>query len=261
MIEQLVMSSSVKFFGETVAKIYGLRLATEQDYDLKAPTLFWGNYTGFDSTRIMCHTGETVLVWAGGDLLNENNINRVRSKDMKHIAISTWIHKKLTARGIMNEYKILPATDIDFWKPEKLGNKVYAYAPDMPIYRRYLVDELQKEIPFEMIITDSAQDFSKQELREKYKQCFIGLRLTWWDGCAATVQELGLMGRRSVWNGGSTPALAWKTKQDVIDLIMQESKNIGKRQDKIARATHKELSGNLGFLSDKVPATTPANSK
>jgi len=247
MVNQLVMSPHVKFFGETVAKIYGLRLAKE-DYDPQAPTLFWGNYTGFDSTRINCHTGKAILVWAGGDLLDENNINRVRSKDMKHIAISTWIHKKLNARGIPNEYKILPATDIDFWKPERLGEKIYAYAPDTPIYRRFLIDELQKEIPFEMIVTDSAEDFSKEKLREAYKQCFMGLRLTWWDGCAATVQELGLMGRRSVWNGGSTPALPWKTKGDVIQLIMQESKNIGKKQDRLAKSVYDELNAGRDWL-------------
>jgi len=247
MLEQLVMSPHVKFFGETVAKIYNLKLATEEDYDPKAPTLFWGNYTGYDSTRIVCHTGEATLVWAGSDLLDENNINRVRPKEIRHIAISKWIDKKLTSRGVEHEYIVLPSTDIDFWKSETLGNKVYAYAPDMPIYRRYLIDELQEELPFEMIVTNSAEDFTREQLREIYKQCFIGLRLTWWDGCASTVQELGLMGRRSVWNGGSLPALPWKTKQDVIDLVMQESKNIGKKQGKLAKSVYNELRN--GILS------------
>ena len=247
MLSQLVISPHVKFFGETIAKIYGLTLA-EENYDPQAPTLFWGNYTGYDATRIICHQGEAVLVWAGSDMLDEANINRVRSKDIRNIAISTWIDKKLTSRGIPHEYKVIPTADIDFWTPEKLGDKIYAYAPDMPVYRRYLIEEIAKEIPFEIIITDHSGHHSKNDLKEIYKQCFMGLRLTWWDGCATTVQELGLTGKRSVWNGMTLPALAWKTKQDVIDLIMKESENIGKKQNRLAQSVYDELKAGIEWL-------------
>ena len=55
-----------------------------------------------------------------------------------------------------------------------------------------------------------------------YRRCFIGMRLTEHDGLAHTVTELGLMGRRCVWNGGSPNAIPYKNVDDVVVAIEAE---------------------------------------
>ena len=49
-----------------------------------------------------------------------------------------------------------------------------------------------------------------------YKQCFIALRLTEYDGNANTVQELELMGISVVHNGTHNNSLKWKSLDDIM---------------------------------------------
>ena len=53
------------------------------------------------------------------------------------------------------------------------------------------------------------------------------------DALSNTVCEMGMMGRRSVWNDSFPGAYRWKNKQDVIDAIIEEHKNIGKTNTKL----------------------------
>ena len=65
------------------------------------------------------------------------------------------------------------------------------------------------------------------QLVDVYKKCFIGLRLTKHDGLSNTVVELGLSGRRCVWNGGSPNAVRWSTVDSVVEAIKAEQLLVG----------------------------------
>jgi hypothetical protein len=72
-----------------------------------------------------------------------------------------------------------------------------------------------------------------------YKQCFCGLRLTRHDGLSNTVVELGLMGRRCFWNGGSPNQITWsENKVDaIVKRLYEERKLVGKVNTEVATAT------------------------
>ena len=53
------------------------------------------------------------------------------------------------------------------------------------------------------------------------------MRLTKHDGTAMSVQELGAMGIKSVFNGRTPSSLPWKTFDDVCNHIDNERKTIG----------------------------------
>jgi len=60
-----------------------------------------------------------------------------------------------------------------------------------------------------------------------YDKCFMGIRLTPHDGLPNTVVELGLMGRRCVWNGNLPNAIPWMKDADIIEAVSKEKDRIG----------------------------------
>jgi hypothetical protein len=55
-----------------------------------------------------------------------------------------------------------------------------------------------------------------------YSQCFLNLRLTPHDGCPNTNIEMGLMGRRSIYNGDLPASIPWTSVDDICQNIMLE---------------------------------------
>ena len=54
---------------------------------------------------------------------------------------------------------------------------------------------------------------------EVYKKCFIGLRLCQNDGCATTVQEMGMMNIPVIHNGDYINSIKWNDASDIINII------------------------------------------
>ena len=103
--------------------------------------------------------------------------------------------------------------------------------------KRYGLDifnEIKSSIPsYEFIIGDGKIPYS--EIFNAYKQCFIGLRLVKHDGLGSTVQELGLMGIKTVHNGQSPSALNYNSVNDILNKIEEESKLIGSVDFELAK--------------------------
>ena len=72
------------------------------------------------------------------------------------------------------------------------------------------------------IIRAGYDTFTKEELVDVYSQCFLNLRLTPHDGCPNTNIEMGLMGRRSIYNGDLPASIPWKSVDDICQSIMRE---------------------------------------
>ena len=53
----------------------------------------------------------------------------------------------------------------------------------------------------------------------------MGLRPIEHDGLSNTVSELGLMGRRVIWNGDTPNAINYTSKEEIVELVKQEYEN------------------------------------
>ncbi len=89
------------------------------------------------------------------------------------------------------------------------------------------------QINCEYIISSSIS-VPYEEIPSIYKQCFLGIRLTQQDGNANTVQEMGLMGIKCVHNGEFPNAINWFNLNDIIKIINEEKKKIGKKDENLA---------------------------
>jgi hypothetical protein len=129
--------------------------------------------------------------------------------------------------------------DRDNIKPIKKGNSIYFYgqSPTENLYGYPIIKRIvENYFPHLNIICTQYQGteahppfkaYLKSELEDVYKKCFIGVRLTQFDGLSSTVQDLGARGIKTIWNGGTPSALPYQSEEDIINHIRNEEKLIG----------------------------------
>jgi hypothetical protein len=86
-----------------------------------------------------------------------------------------------------------------------------------------MIDEIERVTGIEVIRAKYGQ-YNKNELKNIYKRCFLNLRLTTFDGTPHTNVEMGLMGRRSIFNGTLPHSIGWSGVDDICQNIMKEYK-------------------------------------
>jgi hypothetical protein len=282
-IRQIYMNNTLKItFMDDIKKMYGLR---EYDND-DEPAIFYGLMTNDDISVLEKNKSLKVIVWVGGDIndtINRNaqvarmiktNLDRIlKVTKIRHVSISSFISNSLTNMKL--PYKMVPFMGIDFskYKPILKGPCIYLYTAigfeeyyGLTMYTKlmekysnikfivtcclvsyqYLLKnpELQKKYEINY--------YTKEELiNEIYPKCFIGLRLTDHDGLSATVQELGLMGIKSVHNGASPSALKYETFEDICRHIDEEIKTIGEIDNILASNVEQYLTIDPNFLNSK----------
>ncbi len=280
-ISQIYMNNTLKItFMDDIKKMYGLR---EYDND-NEPALFYGLMTNDDISVLEKNKSLKVIVWIGGDInytinrtqsvaeMIKSNVTRIlKVPKIQHISISSFISNSLTSMNL--PYTMIPFMGIDFarYKPVPKGSCIYLYTAvgfeeyyGLDLYTK-LIDKYPN---IEFIVTcclvsyqyllknPDAQKkyniryFTKEQLiNEIYPKCFLGLRLTDHDGLSATVQELGLMGIKSIHNGVSPSALNYKTFDDICNHVDNEIKTIGQTDFELAAQVKKYLSIDPNFLN------------
>ena len=221
-IKQIRVSSGVKFFAEKLKKKYNL-----QDYtNINEPVIFNGMYSERDYIDAVNHKGHLTIVWCGSDALNLKKYQKYLPQLLKarHIAKSEFISEDLKKLNI--PHIILPITPTEIIKNiQPRGDKIYIYSTTSKNNYGYnMLGEIKEKTGLEIIET-TYNKYTPEELKEVYKQCFIGLRLTKHDGLPNTVVELGLMGRRSIYNGKLPSAIPYKDVDDIVRIIKNEYKN------------------------------------
>jgi len=229
-IWQAIISRSLTRFHGGFVDHYNLK----EYRNPRKPVVIFGAYphTG-DYSYINKHIGFVLLVWCGTDALQlKKNIFK---KNIYHVALSKFVQKTLKKKGIQS--KVLPITPTipeQWYNPCPLGDKIYIYLGRRPsFYGKNILDKL-KINPDKLIITYG--DRSRQETRELYRKSFIGLRLTSHDGFPNTLIEMGLMGRKCVWNGDAPSAIHWENVQQIKQIINKELKLVGQTQKSVADA-------------------------
>ena len=207
----------------------------------RKPAIFFGCYNPpQDFNTIINHRALGIIVWLGGDieLISPYKLGEIKKKiNIKHIAENEFIANDLRKAGI--EFKKLPIfSGKNISNPQPLGDCIYCYIPKYrySYYGGEIVDELRKLLPNEKFIITSGKEYSKEKVIEFYKKSFIGLRLTRHDGIPHTVVEMGLMGRRCIFNNELPNTIAWKTIHDIIEIIKKEKLMIGQTNIQLANA-------------------------
>jgi len=209
--------------------------------DPKAPAVFFGVYKKHVQ-RVLDHRGPGIVVWAGSDILMANPLfidQLKKHKNISHIAISNFISEDLKRLGI--PHQVLPITPFQYsgLEPCPKGKKIYIYLPDATSKQREFyggkyLDALRKRMPNQQFLITQPKNFKQTELYKLYQDCFMGLRPTQHDGMSNTVIELGLMGRKVVWNGEAPNAIPYKNLDDILQAIRTEKQHIGETDRELA---------------------------
>ena len=227
--------------------------------DFKQPSIFFGVYYPFDYQLIISHKSLAVVVWGGSDsMASTDTLKTLNLPHIKHISGSKWITDDLKRAGIKPIYIPISCVDSDKTKLKALplGKKIYIYTAgegfNADFYGKQIYDKLIAEYGADMFYVVNAKSYTREQLyNEVMPNCFIGLRLVKHDGLSETISELGLMGRRVVYNGCEPNALNYNSYEDIKAHIDHEMKYIGETFQDVSDKMKKHLEvGNDWLNSD-----------
>lgn len=226
-IKQARVSRALPFFNGRFHERYGLGHYHWRD----KPTVFLGySRTLGDAKAVEKHETPFVFVWAGSDakrlLRNPTDYAPLFGPRVHHVAQSSFISESLTDAGVPHTRLNINCATPEVFRPCPLGDSVYCYIPRDQGWKhgQAILDEVRAALPdTPFIVSNGSWEKPQSEMPAVYAQCFMGLRLTPHDGLAHMVTEMGLMGRRCVWNGEAPGALSWETADDVVRLIGYET--------------------------------------
>lgn|SRR4030067_1437251 len=218
-IKQARISSGVINFKKYYLEKYNLVEGNNFD----EPIVLFGMYNMEDYRYYLSHRAPMVVVWCGTDglMLKENMVEMLKCKIVKHIAKSKFISNDLSRYGI--DHLILPVS----WQtleinPISRGEKIFHYSSGQNnFYGDAYLPEIRSKTGCEIIET-TINTYTKDMLKKVYGDCFIGLRLTKHDGIPNTVIELGMMGRRCIYNGDIPNAIPWLNIDDICENVKKE---------------------------------------
>ena len=216
-IQQARISKSVNAFKSEYLKKFNL----VDCFNIYRPVVFFGMYDDSDYLALRRFNNKIVVVWCGTDslMITPERAKIIKQVTATHIVKSKFMSDDLNKFGIL--HKILPVSwqqyDIE---PLPLGDNIFHYGRSDFYGSRHL-DEIERATGLKIIRTEK-NTYSKEQLMKVYESCFIGLRLTRHDGLPNTVLEMGMMGRRSIYNGGIPSSIEWNNIKEIIHSILKE---------------------------------------
>lgn len=174
----------------------------------------------------------TVIIWTGTDATRVKEFKPDLNRDnIFHISTSVYISKDLKDAGLSFVYIPIVVSDYPDLKPVPRGDSVFFYQGSVhhqDIYRLPMVKQVMKELPGVPLIVVSNNSHNWEELKKVYAKCFIGLRIIAHDGICHSAIEMGLMGIRTVSNHGLPHTIRYNTVDDIVRIIKEEQRTIGK---------------------------------
>lgn len=195
--------------------------------------LQFGCYSDPELNRLKNHKGIKYMMWGGtdADITVERNKKRIPAilaiPDLIHLAISKNMEERLIKLGVYPILIEFNLVDEKLFKPktqeEKTkANSIFIYNGFTKgkewIYQEKIYKEVMKELPNEKYIFSNELNLPYQKMPEIYKKCYIGLRLTYNDGNANTVQEFEAM-KIPIIHNQSNYGLKWDSVKDIIEHI------------------------------------------
>lgn len=243
-----VSQHGVKFFEEEFRRIWNLAQYSDQ----YSPTVFFGVYHQEDLLKILNHKGPKIIIWGGNDM-HPPQLSKISNHQKSTPQTYTWAYPGefsdlLTLYNITHKKLYVAIKDYSNFKPFPLGENIYVYKGvhgDRP--NHYKWDEIVK--PLIEVFGEDRITFTNHlpidELVDKvYKNCFTYIKPNPKGGCT-TMWELGHMGIKTL--GKSHPNIDIFTEYNdihhLIDLIVEESKYIGKIRKDISSTTKSIFTG------------------
>lgn len=224
---QCNVSQSVCKFKEQLFEKYNF----QDYYNIYDISVFFGMYRKDDFELLKKHKGQVIIIWCGSDALMLNrqpidNIEILKSNNIINIVMSDFCSQDLKQLNIKHLMYPITPTNINNIKPEQAGDNIYCYVgnDNNNFYGNDLIPEIERRTNLK-IIKACHDTYNREELYDIYKKCFLGLRLTSHDGIPNTVVELGLMGRKCIYNGGLPNSIKWNNIDDICDSILKEYSN------------------------------------
>lgn len=243
-IKYCQVSESIIFFKNKITH-YGLI----NEYHVDQPFVQFGLYRQQDMNNVINNTSDFIIVvWGGSDLrvLNEDHwkpntqkyLELLHRPHIYHIAQSLEFYNKLKEKYKFKVWynKLFLIEDLNqvnnFTFTCEKGNKVYIYeGTKSHVYNIPLINQIRNRMKDIEFITSSEcrkNNISQENMYEIYKQCFIVLRLTNYDGNGMTVFEAGLCGIPSIHNGDFPHTFKWNKNDidNIIKIIYDEKNNL-----------------------------------
>ena len=252
---QAYISSGVDYFKKKYKENWNL-----EDYnDIFAPAIFFGLYSPSDIQAMIDHKGPKIITWGGGDMQPQqlNIIKQLLDKqEIYNWAYPGEFSNVLTSYGIPHKKAYIPFKNYSDFLPTPLGENIYVYKGiygNRPNHYKWdeIIKPLQNAFGKDRIIFSN--NLPIEELIEKYyKNCFVYIKPNPKGGCT-TMFELAHMGIRTLGKGNKDLDLftEYKDLDHLLELIIEESKYIGKTRNDIHEKTKKVFTGdewlNLNF--------------
>tara|TARA_R110000782_G_C14737901_1_gene405862 strand:- start:248 stop:1057 length:810 start_codon:yes stop_codon:yes gene_type:complete len=233
------------YFSDTISYFksdFMSRWEQEEYNDPNKPAIFVGLYSNKDKTAFLNHKSYKILYFAGADFCH-SNLKLVANTDLSKTICTgygpDWLYPTLDKYGIPYSTTKILLKDYSQFTPTPLGENIYVYKGlhgDRADHYKWnqVVKPLQEVFGEDRIIY--TQFLPLNELHEKYyNDCFIYIRPQPLGGGTAMF-ELGHMGRKTIAQQHSSfsTCLNYENLEDIINLIMEESKKIGTLQPQVA---------------------------
>ena len=230
---QAYVAPEIKFFKNNFLSKYGL----VEYYDKNEPAIFFGAKESSD--LINNHKGYKLIIPCIPEdypIIKDYEKTFLMCSD-NFILPTNVIRKSLT----------LEIKNYDLFKPNTMGDKIYFYSGFKSgwNFKSDLITVLQKQIDYEIITTNHnklndyyAIDYLKTNY---YDKTFLNLNFSKGHGLASVI-ELGLMGRKTIFNPKIENNIQriefpnfinYNSIEDIIAIINEESKKIGTIQSPI----------------------------
>jgi hypothetical protein len=240
----LYVSDALRFFEKRMELKFNLFKYCSQLY---VGCIFFGCYYEQDFNNIINHKGKKLLLLGGSDTTYEyfnKKIGELINNDIQILCQSKIIYNNMIEKypkKLLLFHPITPVIIDDFYDPHNIkGTDIYIYTSQTTpeIYGIHIYTQIIKKLnhKYNFIIATAN---TSSNIKELYKKCFIGLRLTKFDGLGATNIELGLMGIKVVTNNISPNCLHWNNINDIINHIENESLNINKSDEHMSNNVYK----------------------
>lgn len=233
--------SSMVYFKEDMK----IRWNLDEYHDISSPAVFLGLYENKDIVALTNHKGPKILIWGGGDM-TPDRLQYVADLQ-KQSSLYSWAYpgefsKILSSYDIDHKQLFIQIKDYSMYTPCELGENIYVYKGIHGNRHDHfkwndIVVPLIKVFGEDRVLFSN--HLSTNELIESvYKNCFVYIKPNPVGGCT-TMWELGHMGRRTL--GASNMCVdifsEYRDIYHLIDLIMEESKYIGKMRYDISNLT------------------------
>jgi hypothetical protein len=257
-ISYAVVSPSIASFAESFLEKYNL-INLESVLDVQVPhnvpCVYFGCYKERDIIKIRNNKSNfKIIIYGGTDATKKKNLKILKNIwGLRHIAISDYIVEDLSKLGIPHEkVGITPVDHSKYnFKVEPLGSSVYVYNGSeaaAEVYGKKVYAKIINMMPDLDFKVCGHGDYSREDLINIYKDCFIGLRLIKHDGLPNTVVEMALMGRRVVHNGGLPSSISYDSIEDICNIIRKEQEKMGTSNGEIREETLRYLNNSQEWL-------------